>query len=298
VTRALLFGPTGQIGAELLAALPAIGEVVALARAECDLRDPQRVEASIAAARPDVIVNAAAYTEVDRAETEPGLAHAINAHAPRAMAAAAARTGALFVHYSTDYVFDGRARVPYAETDTPAPLNVYGRSKLAGEHAIAASGCAHLVLRTSWVYGLTGRNFLRTMLRLAAERDELRVVDDQIGAPTWSRDIARASVAAIGAWLDDPAARPRRQGIYHLTAAGSTSWFGFARAIFDLAPGLARRPRLVPIATADYPCAAARPAWSVLDGSRYAAEFDLALADWRERLRACLGVPAPTADGI
>jgi len=288
--RVLLFGRGGQVGGELARAFEgrAAYDLVALDRAGCDLSDPDAVHAAIAHARPQVIVNAAAWTAVDRAEAEPQACRQINVVAPAAMAAAARDTGALLVHYSTDYVFDGHSRHPYREADPVGPLGVYGWSKLAGEQAITASGCAALVLRTSWVYGMTGGNFLRTMLRLAGERDELGVVDDQHGSPTWSRSIARCTLDLLDRHAHDPAAWAGISGIYHATARGSTTWFGFASAIFEHAPGLARRPRLRPITTADYPTPALRPAWSVLDCSRLESRFGLALPHWRDALIECL----------
>ena len=313
MTRVLLFGRGGQVGGELVrqfgqrtsahaaavAGAPPLPEpayeLIALGRAGCDLSNPDAVRAAIARAKPQVIVNAAAWTAVDRAEAEPDACRQINAEAPAAMAAAARDRGALLVHYSTDYVFDGSARRPYREDDPVGPLGVYGRSKLAGEQAIAASGCAAVVLRTSWVYGLTGQNFLRTMLRLAGEREELGVVDDQQGSPTWSRSIARATLQLLDTHATDPATWPGLSGLYHATASGSTTWFGFASAIFELAPGLARRPRLRPLATADYPLPAQRPAWSVLDCGRLQERFGIALPGWREALSECLAAGAPNS---
>jgi len=291
--RVLLFGATGQVGSALRPRLQVAHTLTALDRSGCDLSDPQAVRQAVGDLRPDVVVNAAAWTAVDRAEAEPEAARRVNAQAPAAMAAAARELGALFVHYSTDYVFDGSQRRPWREDDPPAPLGVYGRSKLEGERAVAAAGGAHLILRTSWVYGLTGHNFLRTMLRLAGERDELAVVDDQIGAPTWSEAIAQATVEAIALWLAEPGRRAQRQGLFHLAAGGQTSWCGFARAIFELAPDLPRRPRVRAIGTADYPLPAPRPAWSVLDCSRLEAAFGIRMAGWREALVQCLA-PAQT----
>lgn len=306
MTRVLLFGRNGQVGGELarifsqragtraatVAGAPPMQqpayELTALDRTGCDLSDPDAVHAAIVRAKPQVIVNAAAWTAVDRAEAEPDACRRINAEAPAAMAAAARDSGALLVHYSTDYVFDGNARQPYREDDPVAPLGAYGRSKLAGEQAITASGCAAVVLRTSWVYGLTGQNFLRTMLRLAGEREELGVVDDQQGSPTWSRSLARATLQLLDRHACDPASWAGVSGLYHATAAGSTTWFGFASAIFEQAPGLARRLRLRPLATADYPLPAPRPAWSVLDCSRLQQRFGIALPHWQDSLAECL----------
>ncbi|MCA3072061.1 MAG: dTDP-4-dehydrorhamnose reductase [Rhodocyclaceae bacterium] len=313
MTRVLLFGCSGQVGGELArlfgqrtgtlattgAGTPPLPqpayELTALDRTGCDLSDPDAMHAAIARAKPQVIVNAAAWTAVDRAEAEPDACRRINTGASAAMAAAARDSGALLVHYSTDYVFDGSARRPYREDDPVAPRSAYGRSKLEGERAIAASGCAAIVLRTSWVYGMTGQNFLRTMLRLANEREELGVVDDQQGSPTWSRSLARATLQLLDAHASEPAAWPRPFGLYHATASGSTTWFGFASAIFELAPGLTRRPRLRPLTTADYPLPAPRPAWSVLDCSRLQARSNLRLPAWRHALAECLAAGEPVA---
>ena len=312
MTRVLLFGRSGQVGGELLQLFgqragtraatvtgtppmqqPAY-ELTALDRTGCDLSDPDAVHAAIVQTKPQVIVNAAAWTAVDRAEAEPDACRRINAEAPAAMAAAARDSAALLVHYSTDYVFDGNARRPYREHDPVAPLGEYGRSKLAGEQAITASGCAAVILRTSWVYGLTGHNFLRTMLRLGAEREELGVVDDQHGSPTWSRAIARATLQILDQYGHDPASWGGISGIYHASSGGSTTWHGFARAIFERAPGLAHRPRLRPLSTADYPLPAPRPAWSVLDCGRLGARFGITLPEWRSGLAECLA-DAPQA---
>lgn len=286
--RVLLFGSTGQVGGALRPRLQGAYALTALERTDCDLSDLRAVREAVGDLRPDIVVNAAAWTAVDRAEAEPEAAYRINAEAPGAMATAAREAGALLVHYSTDYVFDGHARRPWREDDPPAPLSAYGRSKLAGERAVAAAGGAHLVLRTSWVYGLTGHNFLQTVLRLAREREELAVVDDQIGAPTWSGAIAQATAEAIALWLAEPGRRAQRQGLFHLAAAGQTSWCGFARAIVELAPDLPRRPRVRAIGTEDYPLPAPRPAWSVLDCGRMEAAFGIGLADWRDALATCL----------
>jgi dTDP-4-dehydrorhamnose reductase len=270
--RILLTGRNGQVGWELQKTLAPLGELTALGRAELDLRDAARIGEAVRAANPDVIVNAAAYTAVDKAESEGDLAFAVNAVAPGILAEEAKRSAALLVHYSTDYVFDGSKPTPYVEDDAPNPLNVYGASKLAGERAIAASGCRHLILRTSWVYGPRGSNFLLTILRVARERPELRVVDDQIGAPTSSRAIAHATAQVL---------RPGAHGTYHLSAAGQVSWCGFARAILARA-GVATP--VVPIRSEDYPTAAKRPRNSRLDCSRLRETFGVALAPWEAGL--------------
>ena len=270
--RILLTGAGGQVGWELKSTLAALGEVQAFDRAQLDLADTPRLIAAVRAMQPDAIVNAAAYTAVDKAETEREAAFAVNAMAPRVLAQEARRAGALLVHYSTDYVFDGGKATPYLEHDPTGPVSVYGESKLAGEQAIAASGCRHLILRTSWVYGPRGRNFLLTMLRLARERPELRVVDDQVGAPTSSLEIARATATLLAKGA---------LGLYHMTAAGETSWCGFARAILARA-GLATP--VVAIRTADYPTPAKRPRNSRLDCSRLRADHGVALAPWEDAL--------------
>lgn len=239
--------------------------------------------------RPDLIINAAAYTAVDRAEMEEPLATAINGDAPGIIGHWAAANGALVVHYSTDYVFDGTAKAPYAIGDETAPINAYGRSKLAGERALRQSGAQHFIFRTSWVYSAHGNNFLRTMLRLARERDELRVVGDQFGAPTTTELIVDASMAAIDLWLRTPQNRRHLlTGTQHLVASGSTTWHGFATAIMEAAGarGLlkAQPPQIIPISTKDYPTPAKRPAWSVLDNSGFSQLFGVTLPDWRAGL--------------
>ena len=270
--RILLTGGNGQVGWELRKTLAPLGEILAPGRTELDLRDAARLREAVRAANADVIVNAAAYTAVDRAESERDAAFAVNAAAPGVLAEEAKKSGALLVHYSTDYVFDGEKPAPYLEEDAPNPINVYGASKLAGERAIAASGCRHLILRTSWVYGPRGGNFMLTMLRLARERPELRVVDDQVGAPTSSLAIARATAQVL---------RPGAHGTYHLSAAGHTSWCGFARAILKRA-GIATP--VTAIRTADYPTPAKRPRNSRLDCARLRADFGISLAPWEEQL--------------
>ena len=276
----LLTGAAGQLGFELARLLRAHGEVEALDRAALDLADADAVVAAMRRVRPQIIVNAAGYTAVDRAESEPELADAINARAPAVLAEEAKRLDALLIHYSTDYVFDGNSREPYREEDQASPLNVYGRSKLAGERAITAAGAAHLILRTSWIYGLHGQNFLLTMRRLAATRDELRVVSDQFGVPNWSRALAEATASLVSRGA---AALAKKTGIYHLSGRGRASWFDFARAIFEGAD----RPRVVAITTAEYPTAARRPASAVPATDKFEAAFGFALPDWRETLAAC-----------
>jgi len=281
--RILLTGRNGQVGWELERSLAPLGEVLATDRATLDLADADAIRRVVREARPAVIVNAGAYTAVDRAEAEAELANRINGVAPGVLAEEAKRLGALLVHYSTDYVFDGAKAAPYTEDDAPNPVNAYGRSKLAGEQAIAANGARHLILRTSWVYAARGRNFLLTLLKLGHERDVLRVVDDQFGAPTWARNIADATGCLIAA-LTGPRAIAAG-GIHHLSAGGETTWCGFARAIFGAAAGA---PRIEAIATREYPTPAARPLNSRLAGARLRAEFGIALPDWKVGLQQCL----------
>jgi dTDP-4-dehydrorhamnose reductase len=282
--RILLTGAAGQLGRELAALLPACGTLIACDRAALDLADAAAVARVVRGTAPQFIVNAAAYTAVDRAETERELAFAINERAPGVLAAEARSLGAVLIHYSTDYVFDGARSVPYDEDAHAAPLNVYGASKLAGERAIAASGARALTLRTSWVYARHGQNFLRTMQRLATQRDELRVVADQTGVPNWARAIARATATLIGRGSDYLA---ERAALYHLSASGSTTWYGFARMILR-----DQAVRVTPIATAEYPTPARRPAYGVLDSSRFARTFGFALPDWETLLQQCLREPA------
>jgi dTDP-4-dehydrorhamnose reductase len=283
----LLTGKNGQVGWELQRTLQPLGKVAAFSHAGLDLADAAAIRSKLDEVRPDVIVNAAAYTAVDKAESEPELAHEVNAVAPALLAQEAARRGALLIHYSTDYVYDGAKAAPYVETDKTNPLGAYGRSKLAGEEGIRASGCDHLIFRTSWVYAARGANFLRTILRLAAEREELRIVMDQIGAPTWARLIAEATALALRQALAERRHGRFESGLFHLACAGETSWHGFASAIVAGRSGL-RVKTVTPITTADYPLPAPRPANSRLDTSAFRARFGLALPDWRDCLPLCL----------
>ena len=285
--KILLAGGNGQVGWELRRALAPLGEVIAPRRDELDLVEADQVRQRVRAIAPQAIVNAAAYTAVDRAESEAELARAINAIAPGVLAEEAKRLDAVLVHYSTDYVFDGTKADPYVESDPPNPLSVYGRTKLEGERAIGASGCRHLTLRTSWVYGARGSNFLLTMLRLAHERRQLKIVDDQIGAPTWCREIANATAALLSVDL----AAVGSDGLYHLTASGATSWFGFAEAIFA-SPAMARLgitpPELEAIPTSGYPTPARRPANSRLACGRLERRAGIRLGPWDTALGRCL----------
>jgi dTDP-4-dehydrorhamnose reductase len=295
--RVLVTGARGQVGAEVVRALAGRAAVVAHDRATLDLANAADIAARVRESRPDVIVNAGAYTAVDRAEEQADAAHAVNAVAPGVLAEEARRAGALLIHFSTDYVFDGAKPAAYVEEDAPNPLGVYGRTKLEGERRVAAAGCRHLVLRTSWVYGPHGSNFMLTMLRLAQARDELRVVDDQRGAPTSSASLARlvAELLAGGGAAIERAQVDRAgeaSGLYHATAQGQTTWFGFAQAIFEQVRrrrGAAfRAPRLVAIATSEYPTAARRPANSVLSSARLASTFGTRIPDWRLGLEECV----------
>lgn len=283
--RILLTGKDGQVGWELQRTLAPLGDIVAIGRQEVDLADPAALRAVVRQIKPELIINAAAYTNVDQAEEERELAMAVNGVAPGVLAEEARRLDAPIIHYSTDYVFDGRKAGAYAEEDAAAPLCHYGITKLAGEEAIRASAADHLIFRTSWVYGRRGRNFLNTLLRLAREGQPLRVVADQYGAPTWSRLVAEATALAVAKQFS-PAWNSRRNGTYHLTCAGRTSWHGFAQAILDWAQqGL---PEAAPITTAEYLLLARRPANSVLANARIESAFGLRLPDWKAALEACL----------
>ncbi len=301
MSRILVTGINGQVGFELLRSLAAQGQVIAVGRGDMDLSDPDSIRRTVRETGPDLIVNAAAYTAVDQAESEPELALAVNGVAPGILAEEAKRLGAALIHYSTDYVFDGTKAAPYTEDDKPQPINVYGRTKLAGERAIQAVDGPHLILRTSWIYGMRGKNFLLTILRLAREREELSIVDDQVGAPTWSRAIAVATcdiLRRLGHGQPGFAdACARQRGIYNLSAAGHTSWHGFAAEILAQAasapPGrsdfaLARVPMLKPIATEQYPTPARRPSYSVLENAKLQHTFGLTLPDWKSSLAECM----------
>jgi dTDP-4-dehydrorhamnose reductase len=281
--KILLTGGSGQVGYELERSLQGLGEVVAVDRSRMDLADLDQVRAVIRAVQPGLIVNPAAYTAVDKAESEPELAFRINAEAPGVMAEEAKKLGAALVHYSTDYVFPGDDPAPRVEHDATGPINVYGASKLAGEQAIAAAGVPHLIFRTSWVYGMRGKNFLLTMLKLARERDELRIVADQHGAPTWSRTIADAT-ALVLAQAGGQDWWQQHSGVYHLSSQGQTTWFEFTQAIIEQA-GI--ECRLQPITSAEYPVPARRPQYSVLSSQRLQQQF-CRLPHWRDALALCM----------
>jgi dTDP-4-dehydrorhamnose reductase len=298
--KIVIVGRNGQLAWEANRQFHGLGQVTCVGRPGFDLADIDGMRTEIGRVKPSVLVNAAAYTAVDQAESEPEAAMKINSDAPAAMAEEAKRLGALFISYSTDYVFDGTSASPYQETDSTAPLNVYGASKLSGEQAVAAVGGSYLIFRTSWVYGARGKNFLKTILKLAAERPELRVVDDQTGAPTWSRDLAGATRKIIeqlatkstSAKISIVEALGDRSGIYHMTAAGSVSWHGFAMAIVEEMKkrGLSKGnlAEVIPIPSSQYPTPAARPHNSRLCNQKLSRVFDVSLPPWRESLTAVM----------
>jgi dTDP-4-dehydrorhamnose reductase len=279
MSRVLLLGAGGQLGMQLRRKLAGEFDLIALTRAELDLTDADAVRAAVRNAAPEIVVNAAAYTAVDRAESEPELARQVNAVAPGVIAEELRRTNGWLVHYSTDYVFDGSGDQPWLETDATGPLGVYGQTKLDGELAIAAMGCRHIVLRTSWVYAAEGRNFLHTMLRLGREREQLGVVDDQIGAPT-TAEATRVVLRRLAS-SDNVA---DANGIYHLTCAGATSWCGFAREIFAAFASQQRSPEVVPILTEAYPTPARRPHNSRLNCDKFTRQFGFAMPRWETAL--------------
>jgi len=281
----LLTGRTGQVGHELITALAPVGRVVAVGREQLDLAQPDSIAACVREVRPDIIVNAGAYTAVDDAEAEPQLAMRVNADAPAILAEEAKRSGALLLHYSTDYVFDGRKEGLYTEDDTPNPLNAYGLSKLAGEQRIVASGCRHLIFRTSWLYANRGTNFLLTMLELARTREQMKVVDDQIGSPTWARTLAEASVRALlHPGLDS------RLGIYHLSAPGHVTRYDFAAEIIRLAETMrgGSWARITPCSTLEFPRPAARPLNAATSKERFRSAFGDIIPHWTDQLHDCM----------
>jgi dTDP-4-dehydrorhamnose reductase len=291
--KILLTGKSGQVGSELALRLPTLGEVVALDRGEMDLSNAEQVRAAVQRIKPDVIVNPAAYTAVDKAESEPELAMRVNADAPRIMAQEAQRLGALMIHYSTDYVFDGDKEGYYTEEDQPNPRSVYGASKLQGERAVAEECSAYWIFRTSWVYGAHGGNFLKTILRLAKERENLKVVADQTGAPTWARSIAEATVAALRFRLEAENVLPPPAGIYHLCAGGATTWHGYASHVVSLAAKYEEQLKLKPqaidaIKTEAYPLPAPRPKNSRLDTKKIQDAFGIKLPEWQGGVEACI----------
>jgi len=291
----LLLGASGQVGHHLCRTLDPLGSVNAPGRDTVDLTVPETLDRAVHQSDPDVVVNAAAYTDVDGAEAEPDRAATVNAEAPGVLAAACASVGAWLVQYSTDYVFDGTRTTPYTEEHGPNPINVYGHTKLNGENAVRAAGGPHLILRTSWVYSVRRSNFLRTMLRLAEERDRISVVDDQIGTPTWAGWIAEATATVVQR-LRTSAAAEEWSGTYHMAAAGQTSWYSFARAIFSY---VRSEDLSVERTTSDeHPTAAPRPAYTALDSGRLRRTFDVAVPPWSEQLaRLHAQTPASTTPG-
>jgi dTDP-4-dehydrorhamnose reductase len=290
--KILLTGKDGQVGFELVRALAPLGEVAAVSRADCDLADADQVRAMVRRVAPDVIVNPAAYTAVDKAESEREPASAVNARAPGILGEEAARLGALVVHYSTDYVFDGAGQAPWTESDTPAPKSVYGSSKLGGERALAEACARHLILRTSWVLGVHGGNFAKTMLRLATQREQLTVVDDQFGAPTSAALLADLTAHLVRQYAREGASS-FSFGTYHVAATGETSWYDYARFVLDAAhaagtPLRAGAEDVLPVKTSAYPTAAKRPANSRLDTSLFRRTFGLRLPPWQEGVRHVL----------
>lgn len=314
----LLTGVNGQVGHELSVFLPQVGRVTSFTREQLDLAKPQEIRRVVRSVRPNLIVNSAAYTAVDKAESEEQAARDTNARAPGVLAEEAKRLGSLLVHYSTDYVFDGSKSSPYSEDDPTNPQNVYGRTKLEGERAIQESGAAHLIFRTAWIYGSRGRNFFLTILRLATQREELKIVNDQVGAPTSSREIARATAKILkGIYSGDqnPSSLPGLSGIYHMTAGGETTWFEFARALLERAgktdhtvpwfaaatnnsPLTARR--VLPIPTREYPTPARRPAYSVLSNAKLDRRFHVQLPHWQSQLESVFsnGAESDSPDAV
>ncbi|MBI1889946.1 MAG: dTDP-4-dehydrorhamnose reductase [Burkholderiales bacterium] len=287
--KILVTGKTGQVGYELTRSLQGLGQIVSVDLAEMDLTKLDQVRDVIRTVKPNLIINPAAYTAVDQAEKEPALAMKINGEAPAVMAEEAKKLGAAMIHYSTDYVFDGSKMDAYTEDDKPNPMNVYGQTKLAGEQAVSSAGIPHLIFRTSWVYGMRGKNFLLTVLRLAQERDELRIVADQRGAPTWCRTLADVTahvVARAGISSDAAAWLQQYSGLYHLTAQGQTTWHGFTEAILQNA-ALPKKTAVTAIATSEYPTPARRPVNSVLSCQRLIDTF-CTLPAWDEALTLCM----------
>ncbi len=300
--RLLITGANGQVGWHLQRTLAPLGEVMAIDVEQVDLTDSDAVARTVREFAPDVIANAAAYTAVDKAESELDLARAINVAAPARMAEECSRSGALLMHYSTDYVYDGSKPGPYDERDATGPLSVYGQTKLEGDQAIMASGCAYIILRTTWVYDIRGKNFLRTVLRLAREKEELRMVGDQFGAPTWARGLAESAAIILARSLERKSvAGSWQSGLFHLTAAGRTSWAGFAQAILEDYDALLDWPaetgefggelkakRVIEITSDQYQTPARRPRNSVLSNAKILAAFGIALPDWRAQLQLAL----------
>jgi dTDP-4-dehydrorhamnose reductase len=284
--KILLIGKTGQVGGELNNILKDIGELVTVGREHLDLSKITSIEPAILDIQPDIIINAAAYTAVDKAEEESELAMTVNGIAPGVLAKAAKKIEASLIHYSTDYVFDGRSDTPYLEEDVTCPLSIYGKSKLAGEKSIAEAGIPYLILRTSWVYSLQGKSFLRTIKKLAEEKDTLRIVDDQIGAPTWGRSIALATRKILKQYLRDES-EPSLSGIFHLTCQGKSSWYGFAKEILNIS-SKSKNTQLLPIPTSEYPTPATRPLYSLLSNDKLEKVFGFKMPHWNDALKDCM----------
>lgn len=288
--KILLVGKNGQIGWELLRTLPALGELVAVGSDELDLADTKAIRRTVRDIKPGVIVNAAAYTAVDRAEEEPELAMAVNGIAPGVLAEEAARLSAVVVHYSTDYIFNGAKRSPYLEEDIPNPINVYGQTKLAGERAILETSAFHLIFRTSWIYGLRGHNFFLSILRLAREKEELRIVDDQVGTPNWCRTVAEVTTRILLKNSSRNIKNGSLSGIYNLSSSGSTTWFNFAKEILAADPRQEEQlcRKIIPIETEQYPTPAKRPKYSVLSNDKIQVAFGIEIGSWESYLQELL----------
>ena len=288
--KILLTGKTGQIGEELNNIVGDLGNLITVDKEQLDLSKPNSIEPVILDIKPDIIINPAAYTAVDKAEEEPDLAMTVNAIAPGLLAKAARKVGAGLIHYSTDYVFDGYSEIPYKEEDPPNPLNVYGKTKLAGEKALAEAGIPFLIIRTGWVYSLHGKNFLRTIKKLAEEKDIIQVIDDQIGAPTWARSVALKTHQILKQclnkkWLETK--DPSLSGIFHLTCQGKTSWHGFARKVLNIS-NASQNIKLISIPTSDYPAPATRPSNSLLNNEKIQKVFGLDMPHWEDALKYCM----------
>ncbi|MBC8285610.1 MAG: dTDP-4-dehydrorhamnose reductase [Nitrospinae bacterium] len=287
--KILLTGKNGQVGWELNRSLAKLGTVFAMGRDQMDLSRPETLGSIIQEIRPDIIINAAAYTAVDKAESEPELAMTVNGIAPGVIAEEAKKIGAGMIHYSTDYVFDGKATSPYKEEDSTVPLNIYGKSKLAGEKAVGQAGIDHIILRTGWVYSLRGSNFLLTVQKLAQNRKQIKIVDDQRGGPTWARTIAEGTAHILEQSLKGTTTSKvfTDSGVFHMTCDGETSWFGFANKIFELS-GLSKSVELIPIPTIEYPTPAVRPGYSLLSNSKLKQAFGYEMPQWQEALQECM----------
>ena len=288
--KILLTGKTGQIGKELNNIVGDLGNLITVDKEQLDLSKPNSIEPVILDIKPDIIINPAAYTAVDKAEEEPDLAMTVNAIAPGILAKAARKVGAGLIHYSTDYVFDGCSKIPYKEEDPPNPLNVYGQTKLAGEKAVAKAGIPFLIIRTGWVYSLHGKNFLRTIKKLAEEKDIIQVIDDQIGAPTWARSVALKTHQILKQCLNKKWLKtkdPSLSGIFHLTCQGKTSWHGFAREVLNIS-NASQNIKLIAIPTCDYPTLATRPCNSLLNNEKLQKVFGLDMPYWEDALKDCM----------